>query len=121
MTGGGGVNYVGAGDDEATDAERLSKVDYRGGGGIKRYVGDIEDDTPNAWVTGDGITKKPKKLTKQDDTPGTPMRSQKELYVDYDKLAEFEDLPRFAHVDDRGPAGLRAVLQGRVDEARRGQ
>lgn len=89
---GGAAGFAaGAGDDSATDAERLDKIDFRGKGGIKRYYGDDEDDGATPWATGDGITKKPKKNKKDgDDTPGTPMRSQKELYVDYDKLAEYE-------------------------------
>lgn len=90
--GAGGVGgAAGAGDDSATDAERLDRIDYRGGGGAKRFYGDIEDDKATPWTTGNGITKRPKKAKKEDDgTPDTPMRSQKELYVDYDKLAEFE-------------------------------
>lgn len=42
---GGGVAYVGNDfDDAATEAERLDKADYRGGGGAKRVVGDLEED-----------------------------------------------------------------------------
>lgn len=41
----GGVKYVGNDfDDAATDAERLDKADYRGGGGAMRVVGDLEED-----------------------------------------------------------------------------
>lgn len=89
---GGTVTYVGAGDEEETDAEQLGKADHRGGGGAKRVIGDADSDQgPIGWTTKGGITKrkKPKKREK-DGSMDTPLRSQKELYIDYDLLAEVE-------------------------------
>ena len=72
----GGVAYVGNDfDDAATDAERGELADYRGGGGAKRVVGDLEEDQgPTGWGTRGGITMRPKKA-KQEAEEQTPQRS----------------------------------------------
>lgn len=90
---GDGGGAAGAGyNDAETDAEKLDKADYRGGGGAKRNFGDLdESDGPQGWTTRGGITKRKKTRKRSDDgSVSTPLRSQKELYVDYDKLAEIE-------------------------------
>ena len=50
-----------------------------------------DDDTPTPWAQKQGITKRKKpRRSSPEGSMDTPMRSQKELYVDYDKLAEIE-------------------------------
>lgn len=79
-------------DQSAVSGQGREKIDYRGGGGAKRYFGDIDSEAETPWELAKGITKRPKKAKKVEETvEETPKRNQRELYVDYNKMVEIDE------------------------------